>query len=92
MLAIRLPRLFVPARFVAIAAGVLLLAAGSATAQTLPTGSTGARAGTRVRIPETPQSLYDKGLNQMKRGLWDDAVLSFEKVRNHFPFNQYSVL
>ncbi len=28
----------------------------------------------------------------MKRGLWDDAILSFEKVRNHFPFNQYSVL
>jgi len=46
----------------------------------------------RSRTVETPQSLYDKGLRQMKRGLWDDAVLSFEKVRNHFPFNQYSVL
>ncbi len=46
----------------------------------------------RTRIVETPQSLYEKGLRQMKRGLWDDAVLSFEKVRNHFPFNQYSVL
>ncbi len=52
----------------------------------MPIGPRGAR-----RI-ETPQSLYDKGLKQMKRGLWDDAVLSFEKVRNHFPFNQYSVL
>ena len=46
----------------------------------------------RSRSIETPQSLYDKGLQQMKRALWDDAVLSFEKVRNHFPFNQYSVL
>ena len=46
----------------------------------------------RLRQPETPESLYNKGLGQMKRGYLDEAIISFEKVRNHFPFNQYSVL
>ncbi len=46
----------------------------------------------RHRQPETPESLYNKGLGQMKRGYLDEAIISFEKVRNHFPFNQYSVL
>lgn len=42
--------------------------------------------------PETPEGLYATGLRQMKLGSWDEAILSFERVRNHFPFNQYSVL
>jgi outer membrane protein assembly factor BamD len=79
-------------RLVVIVLACLLLPGGMGIAQAQTTNSTGARAGMQVRRPETPQSLYDKGLRQMKRGLWDDAVLSFEKVRNHFPFNQYSVL
>lgn len=41
---------------------------------------------------ETPEKLYDQGLRQMKRGYYDEAVTSFDKVRNHFPLNQYSVL
>jgi len=41
---------------------------------------------------ETPEQLYDRGLRQMKRGYYEEAILSFEKVRNHFPLNQYSVL
>ena len=46
----------------------------------------------RLRKPESPEGLYNKGLGQMKRGYFDEAIISFEKVRNHFPFNQYSVL
>ncbi|MCO4769666.1 MAG: outer membrane protein assembly factor BamD [Deltaproteobacteria bacterium] len=42
--------------------------------------------------PEDPEELYEQGLRQMKRGYYDEAVISFEKVRNHFPFNKYSVL
>jgi outer membrane protein assembly factor BamD len=42
--------------------------------------------------PEDPEELYEQGLRQMKRGYHDEAILSFEKVRNHFPFNKYSVL
>ncbi|MEE2830150.1 MAG: outer membrane protein assembly factor BamD [Myxococcota bacterium] len=42
--------------------------------------------------PESPETLYAEGLRQMKLGSWDEAVLSFDRVRNHFPFNQYSVL
>ncbi len=41
---------------------------------------------------ETPEKLYSQGLRQMKRGYYEEAILSFEKVRNHFPLNQYSVL
>ncbi len=41
---------------------------------------------------ETPEKLYDQGLRQMKRGYYDEAIISFDKVRNHFPLNQYSVL
>lgn len=41
---------------------------------------------------ETPEKLYDQGLRQMKRGYYDEAITSFDKVRNHFPLNQYSVL
>ena len=42
--------------------------------------------------PEDPEQLYEQGLRQMKRGYYDEAILNFEKVRNHFPFNKYSVL
>lgn len=42
--------------------------------------------------PEDPEELYEQGLRQMKRGYYDEAIASFEKVRNHFPFNKYSVL
>lgn len=42
--------------------------------------------------PEDPEELYEQGLRQMKRGYYDEGILSFEKVRNHFPFNKYSVL
>ncbi len=41
---------------------------------------------------ETPEKLYDQGLRQMKRGYYDEAITSFDKVRNHFPLNQFSVL
>ncbi len=46
----------------------------------------------QVREPEDPESLYGQGLRQMKRGYYDEAIITFERVRNHFPFNQYSVL
>lgn len=42
--------------------------------------------------PEDPEELYEQGLRQMKRGYYDEAIISFEKVRNQFPFNKYSVL
>ncbi len=48
--------------------------------------------GPRQRTPETPETLYERGLRQMRRGYHDEAIVSFDKVRNHFPFNQYSVL
>jgi len=41
---------------------------------------------------ETPEKLYEQGLRQMKRGYYDEAIISFDKVRNHFPLNKYSVL
>ena len=47
---------------------------------------------TAVREPEDPESLYNRGLRQLRRGYYDEAIISFEKVKNHFPFNQYSVL
>ena len=46
----------------------------------------------RGAVAETPEGLYTSGLRQMKLGSWDEAILSFDRVRNHFPFNQYSVL
>jgi outer membrane protein assembly factor BamD len=51
-----------------------------------------AQGGGRVRQPEDPETLYNQGLRQMKRGYYDEAIITFERVRNHFPFNQYSVL
>lgn len=72
--------LLLPATSVAQGAGKATTLSGEKTTQR------------RLRQPETPESLYNKGLNQMKRGYLDEAVISFEKVRNHFPFNQYSVL
>lgn len=42
--------------------------------------------------PEDPEELYEQGLRQMKRGYYDEALLSFQKVRTQFPFNKYSVL
>jgi outer membrane protein assembly factor BamD len=68
-----------------IVMGLLLAAPVPAAAQ--GTGIFGIR-----RQPDTPESLYNKALSQMKRGYFDEAILNFEKVRNHFPFNQYSVL
>jgi len=50
------------------------------------------RPASAVIEPEDPEQLYEQGLRQMKRGYYDEAILSFEKVRNHFPFNKYSVL
>ena len=41
---------------------------------------------------ETPEKLYEQGIRQMKRGYYDEAIISFDKVRNHFPLNQFSVL
>jgi len=55
-------------------------------------GDSGRTLANRLREPETPEDLYAAGLRQMKLGSWDEAILSFERVRNHFPFNQYSVL
>lgn len=55
-------------------------------------GERSARRGRRAAEPETPEGLYATGLRQMKMGSWDEAILSFDRVRNHFPFNQYSVL
>lgn len=74
---------------------VLAVAPAAASAQA-PPGPRMPRATSfapaRVREPESPESLYERGLRQMKRGYYDEAILSFEQVRNHFPFNQYSVL
>lgn len=64
----------------------------------LDVGSVGSDVGTpkprraRVRAPEDPENLYRRGLRQLRRGYYDEAIISFEKVKNHFPFNQYSVL
>ena len=44
------------------------------------------------RQPEDPETLYNRGIRQLRRGYYDEAIISFEKVKNHFPFNQYSVL
>jgi outer membrane protein assembly factor BamD len=72
------------------------LCAGVAAAQDLP-----GKAKPRALLPETasavqesddPEAIYNLGMKQLKRQLWDDAILSFEKVRNRFPFNPYSVL
>ena len=41
---------------------------------------------------ETPEKLYEQGLRQMKRGYYDEAITNFDKVRNHFPLNSYSVM
>jgi outer membrane protein assembly factor BamD len=41
---------------------------------------------------ETPEKLYEAGVRQMKRGYYDEAIISFDKVRNHFPLNPFSVL
>jgi outer membrane protein assembly factor BamD len=65
-----------------------LVGAGAA-AQTSDTGERRLRRGA---VAETPEALYTSGLRQMKLGSWDEAILSFDRVRNHFPFNQYSVL
>ncbi len=54
----------------------------------LPSGVAAAQ----IHEPEDPEQLYQYGVRQMKRSSYDEAVLSFEKVRNHFPFNQWSVL
>lgn len=43
-------------------------------------------------LPDDPQDLYELGLRQLKRASYDEAILSFERVRSHFPFNNYSVL
>jgi outer membrane protein assembly factor BamD len=41
---------------------------------------------------ETPEKLYEQGLKQLKRGYYDEAITNFDKVRNHFPLNSYSVM
>ncbi len=41
---------------------------------------------------ETPEKLYEQGIRQMKRGYYDEAITNFDKVRNHFPLNSYSVM
>jgi len=41
---------------------------------------------------ETPEKLYEQGIKQMKRGYYDEAITNFDKVRNHFPLNSYSVM
>jgi len=60
----------------------LVFVAAPAAAQNAPRGN----------APEDPESLYNQGVRQMKRGYYDEAIITFERVRNHFPFNQYSVL
>jgi outer membrane protein assembly factor BamD len=75
----------------------VLLSAPDAAAQgddLLPAvkGADKATAKSRVRQPEDPETLYNRGLRQLRRGYYDEAIISFEKVKNHFPFNQYSVL
>jgi len=55
-------------------------------------GAEAPNAKSRVRQPEDPETLYNRGLRQLRRGYYDEAIISFEKVKNHFPFNQYSVL
>lgn len=68
---------------------LLLTAAAPAWAQDVPQ----VRVPTpRGNAPEDPETLYNQGIRQMKRGYYDEAIITFERVRNHFPFNQYSVL
>ena|GEM_PF-508848 len=55
-------------------------------------GSKSPLSGPRIKEPEDPETLYNRGLRQLRRGYYDEAIISFEKVKNHFPFNQYSVL
>ena len=77
---------------------VLLLVPASASAQLAGPGGgfgrnrPGDAVPKRVLQPENPEELYNRGLRQMKRGYYDEAILSFDRVRNHFPFNQYSVM
>ena len=68
---------------------LLAVPALDAHAQTEEPASSRTKRGSQ---PENPEGLYATGLRQMKLGSWDEAILSFERVRNHFPFNQYSVL
>ncbi len=39
---------------------------------------------------DTPEALFEKGERQMRRGYFDEAINTFDKVRNHFPLNPYS--
>jgi outer membrane protein assembly factor BamD len=82
-----------------LAAFALLVPATAAAQGGGPGGPGGIRRAPRLDVgprtvlqPENPEDLYNKGLRQMKRGYYDEAILSFDRVRNHFPFNQYSVL
>jgi outer membrane protein assembly factor BamD len=70
----------------------IALASSTAGAAVADAAEPGAQRGRRGSQPETPEGLYATGLRQMKLGSWDEAILSFERVRNHFPFNQFSVL
>ena len=81
-------------RLLLLTCSILLLAppAMAQRSKTTTVSGEGESPSRRLRQPETPESLYNKGLGQMKRGYLDEAIISFEKVRNHFPFNQYSVL
>lgn len=69
-----------------------LLLPGAALAQQGGTTTLAGPEPYRGAQPQDPEELYDRGLRQMKRGYYDEAILNFERVRNHFPFNQYSVL
>ncbi|HCP46623.1 MAG TPA: hypothetical protein DIU15_11295 [Deltaproteobacteria bacterium] len=86
--------LFLGLAVVGTATGPKTAFAAGETAGLDPLASTkeAPRSRKKVRVAETPEQLYNRGLRQMRRGYYDEAVLSFDKVRNHFPFNQYSVL
>jgi len=74
---------------ISASAGIAPAQAAEASAQAAEAPAKRVKRGNQ---PETPEGLYATGLRQMKLGSWDEAILSFERVRNHFPFNQYSVL
>ncbi|MDH3359727.1 MAG: outer membrane protein assembly factor BamD [Desulfobulbaceae bacterium] len=45
-----------------------------------------------VKAPVTPESVVAKGMEAFKEGEYSDALKIFEKLRDDYPFSQYSLL
>ncbi|MCK6526446.1 outer membrane protein assembly factor BamD [Myxococcota bacterium] len=56
----------------------------------LSVGATAGDAFAKAR-EDTPEALYEKAEKQMRRGYYEEAIATFDQVRNHFPMNPYSV-